>query len=75
MLSIRQNPREVVQSQVLLLMIFFKIDEDREKLPPEKAVVFHNLVAKTLYATKMSQTQYLHSYCILNDKSASTQQG
>jgi hypothetical protein len=53
----------------------FKIDEDREKLPPEKAVVFHNLVAKTLYATKMSQTQYLHSYCILNDKSASTQQG
>jgi hypothetical protein len=30
----------------------FKVDEDREKLPPEKAVEFHNLVAKTLYATK-----------------------
>jgi hypothetical protein len=28
------------------------IDKDREKLPPEKAVVFHNLVAKTPYATK-----------------------
>jgi hypothetical protein len=30
----------------------FKVDEDREKLPPEKAAEFHNLVAKTLYATK-----------------------
>jgi hypothetical protein len=30
----------------------FKVDEDCEKLPPEKAVEFHNLVAKTLYATK-----------------------
>jgi hypothetical protein len=30
----------------------FKIDEDHKKLPPEKAVVFHDLVAKTLYATK-----------------------
>ena len=30
----------------------FKVDKDREKLWPEKAVEFHNLVAKTLYATK-----------------------
>jgi hypothetical protein len=31
----------------------FKVDEDRDKLwPAEKAVEFHNLVAKTLYATK-----------------------
>jgi hypothetical protein len=30
----------------------FKVDEDREKLRPEKAVEFHNLVAKTLCATK-----------------------
>jgi hypothetical protein len=30
----------------------FKVNEDSEKLPPEKAVEFHNLVAKTLYATK-----------------------
>jgi hypothetical protein len=30
----------------------FKVDEDHEKLPHEKAVEFHNLVAKTLYATK-----------------------
>jgi hypothetical protein len=51
----------------------FKVDEDREKLPPEKAVEFHNLVAKTLYGChQKSQTQYLHCYCILNDKSAST---
>jgi hypothetical protein len=30
----------------------FKVDKDCEKLPPEKAIEFHNLVAKTLYATK-----------------------
>jgi hypothetical protein len=33
----------------------FKLDADREKLPPEKAVEFHNLVAKTLYATKRAR--------------------
>jgi hypothetical protein len=33
----------------------FKVDEDRDKLPPEKAVEFHNLVAKTLYATKQAR--------------------
>ena len=30
----------------------FKVDEDCEKLKPKQAVEFHNLVAKTLYATK-----------------------
>jgi hypothetical protein len=33
----------------------FKINEDCEKLPPNKAVDFHNLVAKTLYATKRAR--------------------
>jgi hypothetical protein len=33
----------------------FKIDEDCEKLPHDQAVVFHNLVAKTLYATKRAR--------------------
>jgi hypothetical protein len=33
----------------------FKVDEDCEKLQPEKAVEFHNLVAKTLYATKQAR--------------------
>ena len=33
----------------------YKIDEDCEKLPPEKAKQFHNLVAKTLYATKCAR--------------------
>jgi hypothetical protein len=33
----------------------FKVDEDHEKLLPEKAVEFHNLVAKTLYATKRAR--------------------
>jgi len=30
----------------------FKVDEASEKLPAQKAVEFHNLVAKMLYATK-----------------------
>jgi hypothetical protein len=39
--------------QVLLPMIaLFKVDKDGKKLLPERAVEFHNLVAKTLYATK-----------------------
>jgi hypothetical protein len=29
----------------------FKVDQDCEKLPPEKAVEFHNLVDKKLYST------------------------
>jgi hypothetical protein len=33
----------------------FKIDEDCEKLSQDKAVVFHNLMAKTLYATKRAR--------------------
>ncbi len=33
----------------------FRVDEDREKLQPDKAVEFHNLVAKTLYATKRAR--------------------
>ena len=33
----------------------FKIDEACEKLSQDKAVVFHNLVAKTLYATKRAR--------------------
>ena len=30
----------------------FKVDKDCENLPQSKTVQFHNLVAKTLYATK-----------------------
>jgi hypothetical protein len=30
----------------------FKVDKNRKKLLPEKAVEFHNLGAKTLYAPK-----------------------
>jgi hypothetical protein len=33
----------------------FKTNEDCEKLSPNKAVEFHNLVAKTLYATKRAR--------------------
>ena len=33
----------------------FKIDESCKKLKPAQAVAFHNLVAKTLYATKRAR--------------------
>jgi hypothetical protein len=34
----------------------FEVNKDWEKeLPPEKAIEFHNLVAKTLYATKQAR--------------------
>jgi hypothetical protein len=33
----------------------FRVDEDCEKLQPDKVVEFHNLVAKTLYATKRAR--------------------
>ena len=32
----------------------FKVDEDGKKIPQSKTIQFHNLVAKTLYATKRS---------------------
>jgi hypothetical protein len=35
--------------------ILFKVEEDCEKLAHAKAVEFHNLVAKTLYATKRAR--------------------
>jgi hypothetical protein len=35
--------------------ILFKVDEDCEKLAQAKAVEFHNLVAKNLYATKRAR--------------------
>jgi hypothetical protein len=35
----------------------FKVDEDCEKLAQAKAVEFHNLVAKTLYATKRARLE------------------
>ena len=33
----------------------FKVDEDYKKLPQSNTVQFHNLVSKTLYATKQSR--------------------
>ena len=32
----------------------FKVDEDCEKFPQSKTVQFHNLVAKSFYATKLA---------------------
>jgi hypothetical protein len=36
-------------------LVLFKVNKDHKKLQPEKAVEFHNLVAKTLYATKRAR--------------------
>ena len=33
----------------------FKVEKDCEKLPQSKTVQFHNLVAKTLYATRQAR--------------------
>jgi hypothetical protein len=43
----------------------FTIDEDCEKLPADKAVQFHNLVAKTLYATKRARPDICTSIAFL----------
>jgi hypothetical protein len=45
--------------------IFFKINKDCEKLQPDKAVDFHNLVAKTLYATKCARPDTCMSIAFL----------
>jgi hypothetical protein len=52
MLLMRQNPREVVQSQALLLTISSRSTKTASSSRLKKGVEFHNLVAKTLYATK-----------------------
>jgi hypothetical protein len=46
----------------------FKINEDCEKLQPEKAVDFHNLVAKTLYATKHARLDTCTSITFLTTR-------
>ena len=53
--STRRTPKDAAPRAVLHPENLFKIDEDCEKLQPKKAVEFHNLVAKTLYATKRAR--------------------
>ena len=51
----------------------FKVHEDREKLRPEKAGCrVTQPGGQDNICHQMSQTQYLHSYCILDNESAST---
>jgi hypothetical protein len=53
LLSSRQIPQEVARRQATENL--FRVDEDCAKLRPKKAQEFHNLVAKTLYATKRAR--------------------
>ena len=46
----------------------FVINEDCEKLHPNKAVEFHNLVAKTLYATKRARPDTCTSIAFLTTR-------
>jgi hypothetical protein len=46
----------------------FVVDEDCEKLQPDKAVQFHNLVAKTLYATKRARPDTCTSIAFLTTR-------
>jgi hypothetical protein len=48
----------------------FKVDEDCEKLSQSKAVEFHNLVAKTLYATRLWNAGHLYCNRIPDNESA-----
>ena len=46
----------------------YKVNEDCEKLSPKKAEEFHNLVAKTLYATKRARTDTCTSVAFLTTR-------
>jgi hypothetical protein len=46
----------------------FKVDEDCEKLPPKKVIAFHNLVAKTLFATKRARPDTCTSVSFLTTR-------
>jgi hypothetical protein len=46
----------------------FKIDEDSTKLGTDKAVAFHNLVAKTLFATKRARPDTCTSIAFLTTR-------
>ena len=46
----------------------FQVDEDCKKLPDDKKVVFHNLVAKVLYATKRARPDTCTSVSFLSKR-------
>jgi hypothetical protein len=46
----------------------FKVDEDYEKLAQAKALEFHNLVAKTLYATKQARPDTCTAIALLTTR-------
>jgi hypothetical protein len=48
--------------------ILFKVDESCKKLNQDKAVEFHNLVAKTLYATKRARPDTCTAIAFLNTR-------
>ena len=51
----------------------FKVNKDSKKLSTNKAVEFHNLVAKTATVCyQMSKARYMYGHCISDDESACT---
>ena len=48
----------------------FVVNEDSKELPPKKEVQFHNLVAKTLYATKRARPDTCTSVAFFDNASA-----
>ena len=46
----------------------YKVDEDREKISPEKANVFHNIVDNTLYTTKCARSYNCTEVAFLTKK-------
>jgi hypothetical protein len=56
----------------------FVTDKDWNKLNEDKAMAFHNIIAKILFATKhchqACKARYLHCYCLPYYKSLRAQQ-
>jgi hypothetical protein len=48
--------------------IIFKVDESCEKLKKDKAVEFHNLVAKSLYSTKRARPDTCTAIAVLTTR-------
>ena len=46
----------------------FVVNKDSKELTPKKAVQFHNLLAKTLYATKRARTDTCTSVAFLTTR-------
>ena len=62
------DPRNSGTKSITAPENLFKVDEDCEKLSPDKAKGFHNMVAKTLYTTKRARPDTCTSVAFLTNR-------